>query len=99
MVLVSGGFDLGCLRWWALVREEEARELRVLIGSEGWFLVKMGERGMVKVVGLRATNSEDEAKSNFEMRNIRERSDEAAMYGWDFREREREREREWESEE
>ena len=55
--------------------------MRVLIGSEGWFLVKMGERGMVKVVGLRATNSEDEAKSNFEMRNIRERSDEAAMNG------------------
>ena len=64
-----------------MVREEEARELRVLIASEGWCLVKMGERGMVKVVGLGATDSEDEAKSNVEMRNQRERSDEAAMNG------------------
>lgn len=55
--------------------------MRVLIASEGWCLVKMGERGMVKVVGLGATDSEDEAKSNVGMRNIRERSDEAAMNG------------------
>ena len=54
----------------------------------------MGERGMEKVVGLGATDSEDEAKSNVEMRNKRERSDEAAMNEWDFRERERERESE-----
>ena len=65
--------------------------MRVLIGSEDGCFVKMGVRGMVKVVGLGVAldGDEDEAKrESVEMRKIRESSKEAAIDGLDLRERE-----------
>ena len=62
--------------------------MRVLIGSEDGSFVKLGVRGMVKVVGLGVAldGDEDEAKrESVEMRKIRERSNEAAIDGWDLR--------------
>ncbi len=78
--MAIGGFDLWCLRWRALVREAEERELRVLMGSKDGCFVKMGERGRVKVVGLGALDDEDEAKRQ-RVKKMRERSDSAAMNG------------------
>jgi hypothetical protein len=80
--LVKGELGLGRLRWRALVREAEARELRVLIGSEDGCLEKKGERGIVMVVvsGLGAIDAEDEANKR-QKTEMRERSDEAAIDG------------------
>lgn len=76
-----GRLDLWPLRWRALVREVEARELKVLIESEDECLVQMGERGRVKVVGLGAMDNEDEEakKERVEKTKMRERRDKAAM--------------------
>lgn len=78
---------MGRLRWRALVREAEARELRVLTGSEDGCLEKNGERGIVMVVvvvlGLGAIDAEDEANKR-QKTEMRERSDEAAIDGWIF---------------
>jgi hypothetical protein len=82
--LAKGELVLGRLRWRALVREAEAKELRVLIGSEDGCLEKKGKRGIVMVVvsGLGAIDAEDEAKRQKTER--REISDEAAIDGWIF---------------